>query len=124
MQYATTLTFILLVLLAPIAEGAAGLSRAEADFRLLSPCPGTGETKGPCKGYVVDRIVPIVCGGAEDLANMQWQTIAEAKEKNKWDRIGCRAGRKQVMPTNQSYTEAFPLREETGVGEVSAMPLN
>ncbi len=34
-------------------------------------------------GYVVDHIVPLKCGGADDTSNMQWQTIAEAKAKDK-----------------------------------------
>jgi hypothetical protein len=29
-------------------------------------------------------------GGADDPSNMQWQTIAEAKAKDKTERIGCR----------------------------------
>jgi hypothetical protein len=34
-------------------------------------------------GYVVDHIVPLECGGADNPANMQWQTVAEAKAKDK-----------------------------------------
>src|SRR3989442_9337937 len=34
-------------------------------------------------GYVVDHIVPLECGGADSPSNMQWQTIAEAKAKDK-----------------------------------------
>jgi hypothetical protein len=34
-------------------------------------------------GYVVDHIIPLECGGADSPANMQWQTIAEAKAKDK-----------------------------------------
>ena len=41
-------------------------------------------------GYVVDHIVPLACGGADALSNMQWQTIAEGKAKDKTERIGCR----------------------------------
>src|SRR5688572_4899581 len=73
-------------------------STAEILFRLEHPCPITGETSGMCKGYVIDRIVPLLCGGAEEPGNMQWQTLAQAKEKDKWERIGCRAGRKLILP--------------------------
>jgi hypothetical protein len=41
-------------------------------------------------GYVVDHIVPLACGGADAPSNMQWQTIAEARAKDKVERIGCR----------------------------------
>jgi hypothetical protein len=41
-------------------------------------------------GYVVDHIRPLACGGADVPANMQWQTAAEAKAKDKWERAGCR----------------------------------
>jgi hypothetical protein len=41
-------------------------------------------------GYVVDHIKPLACGGADAPANMQWQTIAEGKAKDKTERIGCR----------------------------------
>jgi hypothetical protein len=32
---------------------------------------------------VVDQIVPLKRGGSDDLCNMQWQTIAEAKAKDR-----------------------------------------
>lgn len=40
-------------------------------------------------GHVVDHIVPLACGGADAPSNMQWQTIAEGKAKDKTERIGC-----------------------------------
>jgi hypothetical protein len=49
----------------------------------------TGYPKGR-PGYVVDHIVPLACGGADAPSNMQWQTTAEAKAKDKTERIGCR----------------------------------
>ena len=48
----------------------------------------TGYPKGR-KGYVVDHIVPLECGGADTSANMQWQTVAEAKIKDRTQR-NCR----------------------------------
>lgn len=37
-------------------------------------------------GYVIDHIKPLSEGGADDPSNMQWQTKAAAKEKDKWER--------------------------------------
>jgi hypothetical protein len=41
------------------------------------------------KGYVVDHILPLECGGADAPSNMQWQTVEEAKIKDKTER-NCR----------------------------------
>lgn len=49
----------------------------------------TGYPKGRA-GYVVDHIIPLACGGADAPTNMQWQTVAEAKAKDKVERVGCR----------------------------------
>ncbi len=55
---------------------------AKVAFKHQHPCPN-------CKGYVIDHIVPIACGGADAPSNMQWQTVADAKAKDKWERKGC-----------------------------------
>lgn len=96
--------------------------KAEVQFRLLHPCPSTNQMYGVCPGYVIDRVIPPVCGGAEDPSNMQWQTLAEARAKDKWERIGCRPGRTLVVPSTPSFTEAYPLHEPT-VTEVEGTPL-
>jgi len=41
-------------------------------------------------GYVVDHIIPLACGGADVPGNMQWQTVAAAKAKDKWERRKCK----------------------------------
>ena len=48
----------------------------------------TGYPKGR-RGYVIDHIVPLACGGADLPSNMQWQTAAAAKAKDKTERKGC-----------------------------------
>lgn len=40
-------------------------------------------------GYVIDHIIALACGGPDNTSNMQWQTIAAAKEKDKVERQGC-----------------------------------
>jgi hypothetical protein len=45
-------------------------------------------------GHVIDHVVPLACGGADSPSNMQWQTVADAKAKDKVERKGCRGGRR------------------------------
>jgi hypothetical protein len=40
-------------------------------------------------GHVVDHKMALACGGADVPSNMQWQTIEEAKAKDKVERQGC-----------------------------------
>src|SRR5207245_1676451 len=48
---------------------------------------GTGYPHGR-KGYVVDHIKPLACGGADDPSNMQWQSVGDAKAKDRVERQG------------------------------------
>ena len=41
-------------------------------------------------GYVIDHVIPLACGGPDTTANMQWQTIAEGKAKDRTERANCR----------------------------------
>jgi len=61
---------------------------AIVEFKSQHPCPATGAPKGPCKGYVIDHIQPLACGGSDSPINMQWQSIADGKAKDKWERKG------------------------------------
>ncbi|HVC56499.1 MAG TPA: hypothetical protein VND95_11115 [Stellaceae bacterium] len=60
-------------------------------FQREHPCPSTGRTRGRCPGYWKDHIRPLACGGPDAVANLQWQTIAaaKAKDKDKWERNPC-----------------------------------
>jgi hypothetical protein len=62
---------------------------ARHHFKQLHPCPVTGRSSGKCPGYVIDHVKPLTCGGADEPSNMQWQTVREAKAKDRWERIGC-----------------------------------
>lgn len=59
-------------------------------FRKANPCPGTGLTTGRCPGHVVDHIVPLCACGPDRPSNMQWQTTAESKIKDRLERAQCR----------------------------------
>ena len=48
-------------------------------------CPSTGNSSGSCPGYVVDHVKPLKRGGADAPSNMQWQTVEEGKQKDKWE---------------------------------------
>ncbi len=56
---------------------------ATRDFQKSHPCPSTGRTSGACNGFVIDHVVPLKRGGADSPGNMQWQTKAAAKAKDK-----------------------------------------
>ena len=64
---------------------------AKHAFETSHPCPATGKTSGPCKGYVIDHVKPLACGGADAPINMQWQTVTAAKLKDRTERAGCAA---------------------------------
>lgn len=65
--------------------------QAKAEFAKANPCPATGKpsSKG-CKGYVIDHIRPLCAGGSDHPSNMQWQTVDDAKRKDKDERRECR----------------------------------
>lgn len=84
-------TLVLIVLLALIGcsssqhEPIKRSHTALAHFKKGHPCPANGMDHGACPGYVIDHIKPLACGGADDPLNMQWQTVAEGKIKDKWE---------------------------------------
>jgi hypothetical protein len=75
--------------------------KQRAAFQRANPCPSTGKLRGACPGYVVDHIRPLCAGGPDSPANMQWQTIAEAKAKNRLELAECRSLKhpRQVRPS-------------------------
>jgi hypothetical protein len=68
-----------------------GRSRHVAtEFQREHPCPSAGKTRGACPGYVKDHVTPLCAGGADAVSNMQWQTVADGKAKDRWERSLCR----------------------------------
>ena len=60
-------------------------ARARGEFKKSHPCPSTGRSAGGCPGYVIDHVTALKRGGADAARNMQWQTTAAAREKDKWE---------------------------------------
>ncbi len=58
---------------------------AKNAFKREHPCPLTGRPRGACPGYVIDHVVALKRGGPDTPANMQWQTVKDAKAKDRWE---------------------------------------
>lgn len=82
---------ILLVLCAGLADATDRDRRQVRAFQRTDPCPSTGKPRGPCPGWIVDHVVPLCAGGADRPVNMQWQTVAAARLKDRGERAVCRA---------------------------------
>src|SRR6266487_6771490 len=88
------LTLLGAMILGILAISTAGASEPRSlevkhEFQQQHPCPSTGRTAGACPGYIKDHVVPLACGGPDAVSNMQWQTIAAARAKDRWERKRC-----------------------------------
>ena len=54
-----------------------------AAFKHEHPCPSTGKGRGRCPGYIVDHVKPLCAGGPDRPSNIRWQTVADAKAKDR-----------------------------------------
>jgi hypothetical protein len=98
---------LLLILLLPMLAQAAPVKRdangriyrsrtVVARFQHSTVCPATGRTGTPCPGFLVDHRKPLGCAKTEaerarldSVVNMQYQTIADARAKDKIERKQC-----------------------------------
>ena len=85
---------LVLLLIAPFLADAMIMRQSppRTAFIKTHPCPTTGLSKRPCKGYVIDHVKALACGGPDVPSNMQWQTVEDALLKDRWERIGCCGG--------------------------------
>jgi hypothetical protein len=60
-----------------------------APDRLPHRASSMGHTTGACPGYRKDHTKALACGGPDAVSNMQWQTVADAKAKDRWERRVC-----------------------------------
>jgi hypothetical protein len=80
-------------LLLAVALPCAGVERSHAErhaFVVRHPCPSTGMPSGSCPGWIVDHIIPLCAGGPDKRTNMQWQTVSDAKAKDREEYKQCR----------------------------------
>ena len=85
----TAIALTALLVLPQLVEAKIHRSAASiAEFKRQQPCPSTGKPSGQCKGWVIDHVKALACGGADKPSNMQWQSIADAKA-DKWERREC-----------------------------------
>lgn len=90
-----TRAILLLLLCLPlaIADASQRIPRSYAEkvrFAHAHPCPATGLRSPKCPGYVLDHVIPLCAGGPDRATNMQWQTQADAKAKDRLERRMCR----------------------------------
>ena len=64
-------------------------------FKQTHICPATHKHSQSCPGYVVDHVIALDCGGADKPSNMQYQTIAAGKAKDKIERRGVNCKHRQ-----------------------------
>jgi hypothetical protein len=50
--------------------------------------PGDRTEEWRLPGYVKGHIKALKCGGPDAVSNMQWQTTADAKAKDRWEGKG------------------------------------
>lgn len=94
-RVAAGLLCVSLILTACPAAAVERSRTAVASFKRQQPCPATGQAHGACPGYVLDHVEALCAGGADSPSNMQWQTAAEAKAKDKTEWAQCRSMKKR-----------------------------
>lgn len=62
-----------------------------AEFQRLNPCPANGKSRGPCPGFNIDHREALICGGKDELSNLQWLPVAEHREKTRVEVKLCRS---------------------------------
>lgn len=70
-------------------------AKVRADFVRMAACPATRLHRLPCKGWIIDHVVPLCAGGPDTTANMQWQTIPDARAKDRIEKRQCAAMRRK-----------------------------
>ena len=64
-------------------EAQADAARLRELFIKKYACPVNGKHTAACPGWVVNYVKPLCAGGADTIKNLQWQTVATAKRKER-----------------------------------------
>ena len=86
---------------APAAERSRTL---RTEFMRLNPCPSTGKSSGACPGYQVDHREALICGGRDELDNLQWLGTEEHKAKTRVEVKLCRTHESRRRPMSSART--------------------
>jgi hypothetical protein len=89
MRTGLIVAILLTVLCAPLSAREYRSREVTREFQREHPCPSTGKTNGACPGYRKDHVEPLACGEPDAVWNLQWQTIAEARAKDRRERRVC-----------------------------------
>ena len=90
MTRALALSLAMALLATQHAEALPRSKAARAEFVRTHPCPATGHKRGACPGWQVDHRDALVCGGRDELGNLQWLTVTEHKAKTRVEVKLCR----------------------------------
>lgn len=88
-KYRAIIGLLALSLAAPAEARQTRSGAVLRQFQLENPCPSTGSTRGSCPGWIKDHRWPLCAGGADSLWNLQWQTVEQAKEKDRHEAFVC-----------------------------------
>jgi hypothetical protein len=77
------------IALGPMASASQHRSRAVMREFQRASLPLDGRTTGRCPGYIKDHVIPLACGGPDTVANLEWQTFADARAKDRRERETC-----------------------------------
>ena len=55
-------------------------------FKKAHPCPANGKDAGACPGWAMDHVIPLDCGGCDEINNLQWLPTEQWRMKSKWER--------------------------------------
>ena len=78
----------------PIEDEPQADTRQKELFVKKYACPVNGKHTESCPGWVVNYVKPLCAGGVDRITNLQWQTVATAKRKEREAQKLCAKGKR------------------------------